>query len=155
MYCGLLIAMVSSYAAHPHTVVQPASRHRPHLLRTPLAFIQAALELAKADWAPFLQPLLSQAPATVEDTQLWLHLMPVVNRLLETHAVTEPALQLLALALRQAALPALGSKQAAAGTPSLPLTVTSHADAAPLFKQAQVQLTSIEVTQVGLESVVS
>ena len=155
VYCRLLVAMVSNDAAQPHAVFQAASTYRPHLLSTRFALMQAALELAKGNWAASLQHLLSQAPTTVKETQLWLHLMHVVNRLLETHAVTEPALQLLALSLRHAALPVLGSKQAAAGTPSLPLALTSHADAAALFGQAQVQLTSIEVTQVVPESIVS
>lgn len=112
--------------------------------------MQAAAELARASWVPSLQHLLSQAPATADDIHIWLSLLPLVNRLLQTHAVTDSALQLLAVYLRQAALPVLRSQQASAGAPSLPLALTKHADADQMFSQAQAQLTGIQVTQVGL-----
>ena len=113
--------------------------------------MQAACETARTEWVSALQHLLSQAPATAADAQLWLHLLPVINRLLDTHAVKGPALQLLAFALRQAALPVLGSQQASTGTPSLPLALTRHADATSMFGQAHEQLRGIQVTQVRLD----
>lgn len=109
--------------------------------------MQVALAVAAANWAPALQHLLSQAPITAEDKQLWLHLLPLVDTLLGSHAVQPSALHLLALCMRQAALPVLGSTQAVKGPPSLPLALTNHADAAFMFSEAQQQITDIEVTQ--------
>ncbi len=111
--------------------------------------MQVAVAVAAANWAPALQHLLSQAPVTAEDKQLWLHLLPLVDTLLGSHAVQPSALHLLALCMRQAALPVLGSPQAVNGPPSLPLALTNHADAACMFSEAQQQLTDIEVTQVS------
>ncbi len=111
--------------------------------------MQVAVAVAAANWAPALQHLLSQAPVTAEDKQLWLHLLPLVDTLLGSHAVQPSALHLLALCMRQAALPVLGSTQAVKGPPSLPLALTNHADAAFMFSEAQQQLTDIEVTQVS------
>lgn len=110
--------------------------------------MQVAEAVAKASWVSSLQHLLSQPPITTEDTQLWLCLLPCVITLLHTHTVQPSALHLLALSLRQAALPVLGSKQAATGQPSLPMALTNHADAASVFGEAQAQLTSIDLTQV-------
>ena len=113
------------------------------------AGMQVAVAVAAANWAPALQHLLSQAPVTAEDKQLWLHLLPLVDTLLGSHAVRPSALHLLALCMRQAGLPVLGSTQAVKGPPSLPLALTNHADAAFMFSEAQQQLTDIEVTQVS------
>ena len=84
-----------------------------------------------------------------KDKQLWLHLLPLVDTLLGSHAVRPSALHLLALCMRQAGLPVLGSTQAVKGPPSLPLALTNHADAAFMFSEAQQQLSDIEVTQVS------
>lgn len=112
-------------------------------------WMQVAVAVAAANWAPALQHLLSQAPVTAEDKQLWLRLLPLVDTLLGSHAVQPSALHLLALCMRQAALPVLGSTQAVKGPPSLPLALTNHADATCMFGEAQQQLTDIEVTQVS------
>ena len=113
------------------------------------AGMQVAVAVAAANWAPALQHLLSQAPVTAEDKQLWLHLLPLVDTLLGSHAVRPSALHLLALCMRQAGLPVLGSTQAVKGPPSLPLALTNHADAAFMFSEAQQQLSDIEVIQVS------
>ncbi|DBA67372.1 TPA: hypothetical protein ACH3X2_001663 [Trebouxia sp. C0005] len=136
---ALLADTLASYAAMMcHTL--PA-------VVVPAALKKVALAVAAANWAPALQHLLSQAPITAEDKQLWLHLLPLVDTLLGSHAVQPSALHLLALCMRQAALPVLGSTQAVKGPPSLPLALTNHADAAFMFSEAQQQITDIEVTQ--------
>ena len=104
---------------------------------------------AASSWVPCVQHLLSQAPVTAEDTELWLHLLPFVRGLLATHAVQHYALQLKATVLFSAALPVLGSKQAAQPAPSLPLALTSLADAAGMLSTIHMQLKSAELTQVA------
>ena len=106
------------------------------------------MRVAQADWASALQHLLSQAPATPDDQQLWLHLLPLVETLLATHAVQPTALQLLAVCLRQAAFSVLASTDAAQAAPSLPVALTNHTDASFLFAGAQEQLMHIRLTQV-------
>ena len=110
--------------------------------------VQMAKMVAQADWASALQHLLSQAPATPDDQQLCLHLLPLVDTLLATHAAQPSSLQLLAVCLRQAALPVLSSTDAAQAAPSLPVALTNHADASFLFDGAQEQLVHIQLTQV-------
>lgn len=110
--------------------------------------VQVATAVANSSWVAAVQHLLSKAPVTPDDIQLWLHLLPLVSSLLATHSVQPSALHLLALSLHQAALPVLESKQAAQAAPSLPLALTSHADAAGMFSAAQLQLQGIELTQV-------
>ncbi len=61
--------------------------------------MQVATAVAEASWVPAVQHLLSQAPITTEDTELWLTLLPLVNMLLGTHAVQPSTLHLLALSL--------------------------------------------------------
>lgn len=111
--------------------------------------VQVAKAVATSSWVAAVQHLLSSAPVTPEDIQIWLALLPLVETLLATHSVQPPALHLLALALHQAALPVLQSKQAAQAAPSLPLALTGHADTAGMFSDAQLQLQSIELTQVA------
>ena len=110
--------------------------------------VQHATAVAEASWMSAVQHLLSQAPVTEEDTQLWLSLLPLISALLGTHAVQPATLHLLALSLHAAAIPVLGSQHAEKGPPSLPLALANHADANSLFSEAQAQLTSIQVTQV-------
>lgn len=110
--------------------------------------VQVATAVATSSWVPAVEHLLSKAPVTPDDIQLWLHLLPLVSTLLATHSVQPSALHLLALSLHQAALPVLESRQAAQAAPSLPLALTSHADAAGMFTAAQLQLQGIELTQV-------
>ena len=110
--------------------------------------VQVATAVATSSWVAAVQHLLSNAPVTADDVQLWLHLLPLVRTLLATHSVQPAALQLLALSLQQAAVPVLESKQAAQAGPSLPLALTKHADAAGMFNDAQLQLQGIELTQV-------
>ena len=129
-----------------HTLVHSMQKFRENYFGT---HMQVAVAVAAANWALALQHLLSQAPVTAEDKQLWLHLLPLVDTLLGSHAVQPSALHLLALCMRQAALPMLGNTQAVKGPPSLPLALTNHADAACIFSEAQQQLTDIEVTQVS------
>lgn len=105
--------------------------------------------MATSSWLAAVQHLLSHAPVTSEDIQIWLSLLPLVQTLLATHSVQPAALHLLALSLHQAAVPVLQSKKAAQAAPSLPLALTSHADAAGMFSEAQLQLQGIELTQVG------
>lgn len=107
-----------------------------------------ATKVAQADWTQALQHLLSQPPNTAEHQQLWLHLLPVVETLLTTHRVHLSTLQLLAVCLRQAALPVLASADAAQAAPSLPVALTHHADASFLFDGAQAQLVQIQLSQV-------
>lgn len=105
--------------------------------------------MAEANWAPALQHLLSQAPVTAEDKQLWLEVLPLVETLLGSHAAQPTGLHLLAVSLGQPALLVLGRGQGAQGPPSLPLALTNHSDATLMFSAAQEQLTSIAVTQVS------
>lgn len=119
-----------------------------HLDNTSIVQVQMARMVAQADWASALQHLLSQAPATPEDQQLWLHLLPLVETLLATHDVQLSTLQLVAVCLRQAALPVLASTDAAQAAPSLPVALSNHADASFLFDGAQEQLMHIQLTQV-------
>ena len=112
--------------------------------------MQVATAVATSSWVAAVQPLLSSAPVTPDDVQLWLHLLPLVRTLLATHSVPPSTLQLLALSLQQAALPVLENKQAAQAAPSLPLALTSHADAAGMFTGTQLQLQGIELTQVRI-----
>lgn len=111
--------------------------------------LQVATAVAEANWVPTLQHLLSQAPVTTEDKQLWLELLPLVGTLVGYHAAQPTGLQLLAVSLRQPALLVLGRGQGAQGPPSLPLALTNHSDATLMFSEAQKQLTSIAVTQVS------
>ena len=111
---------------------------------------QVATAVATSSWVAAVQHLLSNAPVTPDDVQLWLHLLPLVRTLLATHSVQPSALQLLALSLQQAAVPVLESKQGAQAAPSLPLALTSHADAAGMFTGARLQLQGIELTQVRM-----
>ena len=108
--------------------------------------------VAASSWVPAVQHLLSHAPVTAEDSDLWLHLLPLVQTLLSTHAMQPPALQLLALQLHQAATPVLGSRQAAQAMPSLPLALTSHTNAAALFSGARQQLQGMQLAKVGLHA---
>ncbi|DBB03962.1 TPA: hypothetical protein ACH3X1_013032 [Trebouxia sp. C0004] len=137
--------------AHSHEECLQALQH----LQMLCSRHTVAVAVAAANWAPALQHLLSQAPVTAEDKHLWLHLLPVVDTLLGSHAVQPSALHLLALCMRQAAMPVLGSIQAVKGPPSLPLALTHHTDAACIFSEAQQQLTDIEVTQVTLATLTS
>lgn len=114
-----------------------------------------AAQVAQADWAPALQHLLSQSPNTAEDQQLWLHLLPLIENLLKTHTVQLPTLLLLAVCLRQAALPVLACADAAQAAPSLPVALTHHADASFMFDGAQQQLAQIELMQVRKSEVYS
>lgn len=110
--------------------------------------VQVATAVATSSWVAAVQHLLSNAPVTPDDIQLWLHLLPLVRTLLATHSVQPAALQLLALSLQQAAVPVLESKQAVQAAPSLPLALTSHAKASGMLNGAQLQLQGIELTQV-------
>ena len=112
--------------------------------------VQVAKAVATSSWVGAVHHLLSSAPVTPDDIQLWLHLLSLVRTLLATHSVQPSALQLLALSFHQAAVPVLQSRQAARTAPSLPLALTSHADAAGMFTGAQLQLQGLELTQVGM-----
>ena len=107
-----------------------------------------ATQVAQAEWVSPLQHLLSEAPVTAEDQNLWLHLLPLVTTLLSTHTVQLSSLLLLAALLHQAALAVLASTDAASSTPCLPVALTSHADSAFLFDGAHMQLAHIQLTQV-------
>ena len=107
-----------------------------------------ATAVATSSWLAAVQHLLSSAPVTSEDIHIWLRLLPLVQTLLATHSAQPAALHLLALSLHQAAVPVLQSKQVGQAAPSLPLALTSHAEAAGMFSEAQLQLQRIELTQV-------
>ena len=130
----------------------PEHRHTARCQVQRRVAVQVARLAAASSWVPAVEHLLSHAPITAEDCDLWLQLLPLIQTLLSTHAVQPPSLQLLALLLHQAATPVLGSRQAAQATLSLPLALTSHTDAAALFSGAQQQLQDVQLAQVELDA---
>ena len=82
--------------------------------------------MGAADWAEALEPLLAVQPATADDIHLWLRLLPLLQTLLSTHRLQSAQLQWLALKVKMAALPLLGSPEAGAAAPTLPLTLSDH-----------------------------
>ncbi|KAK9824474.1 hypothetical protein WJX72_010621 [[Myrmecia] bisecta] len=104
-----------------------------------------AATVARSNWAAALQRLLTATPASPDDKALWLLLLPTLDTLVASHAVTGNGLQLLAMSLKSAALPLLATKEACAGQPNLPIALANHAGA---FDGAGNALLTLRLVQV-------
>ena len=82
---------------------------RTHILFCSLSppHTQFATMLAQSAWPASVNRLLSHSPETREDRQLWLALLPLLNRLASTHALQPTCLHFLATALAASAVPIL------------------------------------------------